>query len=525
MSTLRPEKRRRIAARRSNAENLPNKQLAQVTVTPTKQISSTRNAPDVEATARKSRRRAEQQQLHASATSQTDLSGMTSRVGYMRLLSSRGIQATQERMRREDEAKRQVNSKLLRYDVPGVLELVRPLDTQKRELADAISTHAASSMESLMRRGRKGARQDRVDIESSDSTIWEALKRADVVGKRARKPACLAKSKASFTKALNGHFDDLRPWIDTGATSQTRGYNERAMYSWIQHFHLYVAHYVRRYLHDSVSQKAQNSSSRHQRVVLPYARTDTKAKDSDDSMRADMALVCRPVSNAAEMVVGDMRYNEVFAIVEAKTGSVDLSAASTSRKRKLAPSSTELDEGGGDDVTAAVPPLSADQGDTSNPSTDGINIHAPTSYYFSKAYVVADRLFGPHTRCYPATSTKPAVPVSSRNPICPEVLVKDAWSFVRRNGSSDGSGERGEIAFLKDIKEMLASNPELNDHLPKIICGGTVHMDSNGEAIADNADFILGELHSLLYEDEDTRGHFYSHTRMAMTPIGARGCS
>ncbi|PIA12861.1 hypothetical protein COEREDRAFT_12083 [Coemansia reversa NRRL 1564] len=159
-----------------------------------------------------------------------------------------------------------------------------------------------------------------------------------------------------------------------------------------------------------------------------------------------------------------------------------------------------------------VPPLSADQGDTSNPSTDGINIHAPTSYYFSKAYVVADLLFGRHTRCYPATSIKPAVPVSSKISICREVLVKDAWSFARRNGSSDGS----------DIEDMLSSNPKFNDHLPKIICGGTVHMDSNGEAIADNADFILGELHSLLYEDEDTRGHFYSHTHMAMTPIGQR---
>ncbi|PIA17247.1 hypothetical protein COEREDRAFT_7606 [Coemansia reversa NRRL 1564] len=99
------------------------------------------------------------------------MSAMKSRVGHMRLLSSREIQATQERMRREDEAKHQVNSKLLRCDVPGVLELAKLLDTQKRELSDTISTQAASSMESLMRRGRKGARQDRVDIESNDSTI------------------------------------------------------------------------------------------------------------------------------------------------------------------------------------------------------------------------------------------------------------------------------------------------------------------------------------------------------------------
>ncbi|KAJ2611389.1 hypothetical protein H4S08_003187 [Coemansia sp. RSA 1365] len=159
-----------------------------------------------------------------------------------------------------------------------------------------------------------------------------------------------------------------------------------------------------------------------------------------------------------------------------------------------------------------VPSFFADLGCTSNYFTDKINIHAPASYYLSKAYIVANWLFGRHTHCYPATSTKPAVPVSSRNPICLEVLVKDAWSFVRRNGSSDGSGERGEIAFLNDVKEMLESNSKLNNHLPKITCGKTMHMDSNEEAIADNGNFILSKLHSLLYEDKDRRGHFYSHT-------------
>ncbi|PIA17248.1 hypothetical protein COEREDRAFT_86247 [Coemansia reversa NRRL 1564] len=96
-------------------------------------------------------------------------------------------------------------------------------------------------------------------------------------------------------------------------------------------------------------------------------------------------------------------------------------------------------------------------------------------------------------------------------------------SFVRHNSSSDGMGEHGRIAFLKDI-EMLVRNPELNNYLLRIICGGTVHMDSNGKVIADNANFIISKLHSLLYKDEDTHRHFYSHTCMAMTPIGQHLC-
>ncbi|KAJ2076505.1 hypothetical protein H4R24_005659 [Coemansia sp. RSA 988] len=554
---------------------------------------------------------------------------MISRTVHMRSLSSRGVQATEERTRREDEAKLQVSSKLFRCDVDGVLKLAKPLDKGKRELADAISACTANNIESFMRSRLEGWHHNRDDIGNNDSTIWTALKNAGVVAKRARKPACLANSKAKFIDSLDIHLQELQPWIDRKAVRKSHGYNERAMYLWIQHFHLYVAHHIRRYLHEAIPRKAQGNGNRQWRLVLPYARTDTKAKDSDDNMRADMALVCQRVGNAVEMIKGNIHYNKVFAIVEAKAKLNDTSITCTSRKRKSALISTELDEGGksgapatgsdplcnkldtstrrafqqlfmytrqlyvnqpdrrfawgitvfgtevrvciftsggalashtmdissddgrrqyicllvdwslcewhqlGYDPTVQrhqdlncweilVPPLSADQDGASNPSAGKFSTYAPTPYYFSKAYVVADRLFGRHTRCYPATSIKPAQLVSEQNPIVSEVLVKDAWSFVRRKGISDGSGERGEIEFLKDIKEMLESMPELRNHLPMINCGGTVCVAFNGEMVNDNADSVLGELHLLLFEEEETREHFYSHTRMAMSPIGQR---
>ncbi|KAJ2448669.1 hypothetical protein EV183_005317 [Coemansia sp. RSA 2336] len=62
-------------------------------------------------------------------------------------------------------------------------------------------------------------------------------------------------------------------------------------------------------------------------LLLPYKRTDTKYKGSDDGTRADIGLVSRPIDADVSMVDGSA-YG-VFAITEVKASSGPLRAAST----------------------------------------------------------------------------------------------------------------------------------------------------------------------------------------------------
>ncbi|KAJ2507095.1 hypothetical protein GGI11_006455 [Coemansia sp. RSA 2049] len=157
-------------------------------------------------------------------------------------------------------------------------------------------------------------------------------------------------------------------------------------------------------------------------------------------------------------------------------------------------------------------------------ASEGIDQHPATystTYYFDNVYVAASHLFGRHTRCFPASSKRPA----SKEFIEPEVLIKDTWSFVRRRGSSDNdTGEYGEIAFLGRIRQMLDQKPEFRNNLPTLVAGGPVRLDGEGAAVDDTTDSILGELSQELRLAGDglTDSCYYSHNRMAMTPIGKR---
>ncbi|KAJ2504458.1 hypothetical protein H4217_009400, partial [Coemansia sp. RSA 1939] len=145
-----------------------------------------------------------------------------------------------------------------------------------------------------------------------------------------------------------------------------------------------------------------------------------------------------------------------------------------------------------------------------------------TTYYFDSVYIAASHLFGRHTRCFPASPKRP----TPKNPIRPKVLIKDAWSFVRRkNGGDDNdTGEHGEIAFLARIRRMLDQKSEYRNNLPTLVDGGPVRMDVDGAFVDDTTDLVLGELSKQLHPagDDPTDYSYYSHNRMAMTPIGKR---
>ncbi|KAJ2659241.1 hypothetical protein IWW48_003578 [Coemansia sp. RSA 1200] len=143
------------------------------------------------------------------------------------------------------------------------------------------------------------------------------------------------------------------------------------------------------------------------------------------------------------------------------------------------------------------------------------------TYYFDSVYIAASHLFGRHTRCFPASSKRPV----SKELVEPEVLIKDTWSFVRRkNGGDDNTGEHGEIAFLARIRRMLDQKPEYRNNLPTLVDGGPVRLDVDGASVDDTTDLFLGELSKQLHPagDDPSDYSYYSHNRMAMTPIGKR---
>ncbi|KAJ2506756.1 hypothetical protein H4217_008955 [Coemansia sp. RSA 1939] len=140
-----------------------------------------------------------------------------------------------------------------------------------------------------------------------------------------------------------------------------------------------------------------------------------------------------------------------------------------------------------------------------------------TTYFFDKAYVAADHLFRRYTRCFPASLERP----EPNKSIEPDVLIKDAWSYVRRNDA-----EQNEVSFMHRIRQMLEQEQQLRNNLPTLVDGGTVRIDSNGTLVNDTTDSILGELRSMLPSssagDDSSSDYCYVHNCLAMTPIAKR---
>ncbi|KAJ2767032.1 hypothetical protein IWQ57_004121, partial [Coemansia nantahalensis] len=134
-------------------------------------------------------------------------------------------------------------------------------------------------------------------------------------------------------------------------------------------------------------------------------------------------------------------------------------------------------------------------------------------YYFAKSLVRADRLRGRHTRCFAATLVKPTAEVTKDNPLIPQVVIKDAWSYVEhRDGGMDEGHEPREITFHHMIRE---APPDKRSHLPQFQNGGAVRMTTGNVSAADTTDAILGPLRDELPGGLDSRKCRYEHVRMA----------
>ncbi|KAJ2761303.1 hypothetical protein IWQ57_006086, partial [Coemansia nantahalensis] len=140
-------------------------------------------------------------------------------------------------------------------------------------------------------------------------------------------------------------------------------------------------------------------------------------------------------------------------------------------------------------------------------------------YYVSGLYVAADRLFGRHTRCYPATPLKPKERLSARTPMEGVAILKDSWAYVESKRRV--VGELGEVKFhqLIDVK---ARESEAGEFLPTMIHGGAVRMKMGDVYVVDTTDSVLGDkLKDTLPTGPPELRFRYEHMRMTTTPIAS----
>ncbi|KAI9469392.1 hypothetical protein BX667DRAFT_521015 [Coemansia mojavensis] len=291
--------------------------------TPTKQTGG-RSGAEVEYSAKKTRKRTSAPTTAPALRSP----GLLSRSSHANTLSSRGLPPKAQKVIRENEADHQVEN-MLCANIPEILQQARPHDEARSELAVATSERICADLEwriskdpnqrvLRLRKRAKGKQPDTATGATNDDSKLAALLNSMGI-------AAANESSAELEGKLAAEFSEFQPWVFLSASSGKQ--NERQSYPWIQHFHLYIAHLVRHYL-GSV-QYGENSATASPRLLLPYKRTDTKYKGSDDDTRADIGLVSRSVGANVAMVDGSAYYNEVFAVTEVKASSGPLRAAST----------------------------------------------------------------------------------------------------------------------------------------------------------------------------------------------------
>ncbi|KAJ1999816.1 hypothetical protein GGI04_003951 [Coemansia thaxteri] len=138
-------------------------------------------------------------------------------------------------------------------------------------------------------------------------------------------------------------------------------------------------------------------------------------------------------------------------------------------------------------------------------------------YYFSSVICQADRLFGRHTRCFPATDVRPTEGVSEASPLMATAVVKDAWAFSVRDASND---DRDEVKSLKRIRATFESSSHDNIIYPRIVVGGRVKLKRGGRAVEDTTEAMYKGVCKRLLDIVAADSLFRAHRRIVTSPIG-----
>ncbi|KAJ2142951.1 hypothetical protein IW136_001809 [Coemansia sp. RSA 678] len=147
---------------------------------------------------------------------------------------------------------------------------------------------------------------------------------------------------------------------------------------------------------------------------------------------------------------------------------------------------------------------------------DMVNSNGPmpaqTTYYLREIVVIAERVFGRHTRCFVVGEQPQSLDENSDN--SGDILIKDAWPEVSGSAEDD---MRDESKLLERVSNGLADHPEFNGLYPRFLGGGRMQIQN---AHGDNGDettrTVLGETVWAQLGDVPLRAHM----RIAMSGVG-----
>ncbi|KAJ2203559.1 hypothetical protein IW145_003994, partial [Coemansia sp. RSA 521] len=135
-----------------------------------------------------------------------------------------------------------------------------------------------------------------------------------------------------------------------------------------------------------------------------------------------------------------------------------------------------------------------------------------TTYYLREVVVIAERVFGRHTRCFVVGRQPPSLDENSDN--SGDILIKDAWPEVSGSAEDD---MRDEAKLLKRVSNGLAGRSEFNGLYPKYINGGRMQIqNAHGDSVDETTRTILGETVWAQLGDLPLRAHM----RIAMSGVG-----
>ncbi|KAJ2495735.1 hypothetical protein GGH96_006273, partial [Coemansia sp. RSA 1972] len=135
-----------------------------------------------------------------------------------------------------------------------------------------------------------------------------------------------------------------------------------------------------------------------------------------------------------------------------------------------------------------------------------------TTYYLREIVVIAERVFGRHTRCF--VVGKQPRSLGADNVTSDDILVKDAWPEVSDSVEDD---MRDEAKLLQRVSDGLAGHSEFNGLYPKYISGGRMQIqNAHGESVDDTTRTVLGETVWAQLGKLPIRAHM----RIAMSGVG-----
>ncbi|KAJ2544785.1 inducible alternative oxidase 2 [Coemansia sp. RSA 1853] len=137
---------------------------------------------------------------------------------------------------------------------------------------------------------------------------------------------------------------------------------------------------------------------------------------------------------------------------------------------------------------------------------------AQTTYYLRKIVVVAERVFGRHTRCFVVSEQPPSSDGDCDTSA--DILIKDAWPEVSDSTEDD---MRDESKLLEWVSNGLAGRSEFEGLYPKYINGGRMQIqDAHGESVDETTRTVLGETVWAQLGELPLRAHM----RIAMSGVG-----